>query len=57
MILKDRKLAIHKAINISKNNIILILGKGIEEYQLIKNKKIPHSDIAIIEQYIYENRN
>ena len=47
-IIKNRKDAILEAIKISTNNIVAILGKGIEEYQIFKNKKIPHSDIAII---------
>ena len=38
-----------------ENSIILILGKGIEQYQTIKNKKVPHSDIKIVENYINEN--
>ena len=39
----------------SKNSIILILGKGVEKYQIIKNKKIPYSDIDIVKKYIDEN--
>ena len=58
LIIKNRKEAILEAIKKSNNNsIIAVLGKGIEEFQIIKGKKIPHSDIAIIKSYINENRN
>ena len=56
-VIKNRKEAIIKALRMSKNNIVVILGKGIEEYQVIKNKKIPHSDINTVENYVNENRN
>jgi len=56
-VIKNRKEAIMKAIEMSKNHIIVILGKGIEEYQIMKNEKIPHSDINTVENYINENRN
>ena len=55
-IIKDRKEAILTAIQNAYDSIILILGKGIEEYQIIGEDKIPHSDIQIIKNYIYENR-
>jgi len=55
-IIKDRKEAIIKALEKADNHIILILGKGIENYQKIKNEKIPHSDINIVKEYIYENK-
>jgi UDP-N-acetylmuramoyl-L-alanyl-D-glutamate--2,6-diaminopimelate ligase len=55
-IIKDRKKAIISSLN-SNNSIILILGKGIEKYQIIKNKKIDHSDIKIVKDCINENRN
>ena len=45
------------ALEKSNDNIIAILGKGMEEYQLIKGQKIPHSDIKIVEKYIDENTN
>ena len=55
LIIKNRKDAIIETLSNVKNSIILILGKGIEEYQIIKNKKVPHSDIKIVENYINEN--
>jgi UDP-N-acetylmuramoyl-L-alanyl-D-glutamate--2,6-diaminopimelate ligase len=41
----DRKEAIRKAINLAKKgDIILIAGKGHEDYQILKDKTIPFSD-------------
>ena len=57
-IIKNRQKAIIKALEyVKSNHIVLILGKGIEQYQLINNNKIPHSDINIVKDYINENRN
>ena len=53
-IIKDRKKAIISAMN-NENSIILILGKGVEKYQIIKNKKINHSDIKTVKEFINEN--
>ena len=54
-IIKDRKNAIEEAVLKNNNAIILILGKGIEEYQIIKGEKISYSDIKTIKDLIYEN--
>ena len=44
-IIENRKKAIKKSIQmLSKNDILLLLGKGHEEYQIIKDKKIFFSD-------------
>ncbi|BBA84552.1 UDP-N-acetylmuramoyl-L-alanyl-D-glutamate--2 6-diaminopimelate ligase [endosymbiont of Euscepes postfasciatus] len=49
----NRKKAIHYAINNSqKDSIIIIFGKGHEDYQIIKNKKINYSDIHFINKII-----
>ena len=56
-IIINREKAIKSAIDTNSNSIIVVLGKGIENYQLINNKRIPHSDIGIIKKYINENRN
>lgn len=46
----DRTKAINKAYQFSRqNSIIAILGKGVEEYQIVGNKKIPFSDQTIIQ--------
>ena len=40
----NRRVAIEKAINLINNGIILILGKGIDNYMAINDKKIPYND-------------
>jgi UDP-N-acetylmuramyl tripeptide synthase len=40
---------------LNKEDILVVLGKGREAYQEIKGKKIPYSDIKIIETFIHEN--
>ena len=45
----NRKKAIKKSIQmLSKNDILLLLGKGHESYQIIGNKKIPFNDKNIV---------
>ena len=44
-VIGNRKIAIKKAVNfLKKHDVLLIAGKGHENYQLIKNKKIFFSD-------------
>ena len=44
-ICEDRKVAIQKGINLlNENDILLILGKGHEEFMIIGNEKIPFHD-------------
>ncbi len=53
MIDPDRKQAIESAIATSKpGDIIAILGKGAEEYQIIGDQKIPMSDLQNITDWI-----
>ena len=52
-IIVNRKKAIKKAIQmLEKNDILLLLGKGHEEYQVIKDKKLPFSDKKNVLNYI-----
>ncbi len=45
MVIEDRYSAVKKAIsNLDSKDILLILGKGHEEYIVIGNKKIPYND-------------
>jgi UDP-N-acetylmuramoyl-L-alanyl-D-glutamate--2,6-diaminopimelate ligase len=45
----DRQKAIETAIsNLKEDDILLVLGKGHEEYQIIDNKKIHFSDKEVI---------
>lgn len=49
----NRKLAIKKAIDLfEENSVILILGKGDEEYQIIYDQKLPFSDKEVINSYL-----
>ena len=52
-IVVKRKKAIKNGIQmLSKNDILLLLGKGHEDYQVIKNKKYPFSDKNVVLKYI-----
>ena len=54
-IIKDRKKAIIRGISYLKNNdVLLILGKGHENYQIIGNKKIHFDDYEIVTEYLEE---
>ena len=51
----DRKEAIYYCLNkiakSNKSNVLLIAGKGHEEYQEINGKRIPFSDKEVVESY------
>ena len=52
-IIFDRKKAIKKALELKNSeNIVLILGKGNEEFQIVKNKKILHSDDKVVKKIL-----
>ena len=52
-IIVNRKKAIKRGIQmLEKSDILLLLGKGHEDYQIIKNKKYPFSDKNIVLKYI-----
>ena len=47
--INNRKIAIEKAIkDLKSGDVLLVAGKGHENYQIIKNKRIPFSDKKII---------
>jgi len=49
----DRKKAIESAIrNADKNDIVLIAGKGHENYQIIGDQKFDFSDKAVVEEFL-----
>ena len=53
----DRKKAIVKVLNLSQSNdIVIIAGKGHEEYQIYKNQKIPHDDFKFCQSIIEKMR-
>ena len=55
-VIKDRKIAIESAIDsMGENSILLVLGKGQENYQIINDNKIFFSDSDIIKDHIYAN--
>ena len=55
-IISDRKEAIHTMIDrMDKESILLILGKGRENYQEIGTEIFPHNDKHIIESYKRED--
>lgn len=52
-VIENRKAAIISAIaNATKNDTILILGKGAEDYQEIDGVKHPYSDKKVVDEYI-----
>lgn len=54
-IIQDRKIAVTSAMKMLKSNdILLILGKGHEEYIIIKDKKIPYNDRQTVLDVISE---
>ena len=51
----DRFKAIKKGMSYLKDNdILLILGKGHEEFIIVKNEKIPHNDMKAVQQIMKE---
>lgn len=49
----DRKKAIHKGISLLKeNDVLLILGKGHEEYMLIRDERVPFQDKEVVQDYL-----
>ena len=52
MIIEDRKEAIHYALkHAKKDDVILCLGKGHEDYQILDQELLPFSEKQIIEEY------
>ena len=53
---KDRGKALRKAlVELSNGDILVVLGKGREDYQEINGKKINYSDIEIIKGFVTAN--
>ena len=52
---RDRRAAIRKAmINASAGDMVVIAGKGHEDYQLIGDQKLPFSDNEVVSEYVLE---
>ena len=57
-IIRDRKNAIIKGINLLKDNdTLLILGKGHEKFTCIEGEKIPFNDMNIVKEYLSYKEN
>ncbi len=54
-IIPDRERAIATALRrLGDGDVLLLAGKGDEQYQLIGGKKIPYSDRAVVKRYLAE---
>jgi UDP-N-acetylmuramoyl-L-alanyl-D-glutamate--2,6-diaminopimelate ligase len=52
-VISDRKEAIKDAVSLSKpNDILLVLGKGHENYQIIGNSKVEFSDSKVLKNFL-----
>jgi UDP-N-acetylmuramoyl-L-alanyl-D-glutamate--2,6-diaminopimelate ligase len=50
--IKDRVEAIHFAFSIAdKDSVVLILGKGRDNYMAVEDKKLPYCDYEVIKDY------
>ena len=52
--IKDRVEAIHFALKVGAKNpgsVVLILGKGRDNYMAIEDKKVPYCDYDVIKEY------
>ena len=55
-VIDDREKGLRAALDITlSNDIVIIFGKGREEYQEINGEFIPYSDVKIINEYSHEN--
>ena len=53
----DRRVAIKKALDmINKDDVVLILGKGHEDYQIIGREKFHLDDAEEVRKYIEEHK-
>ena len=52
VVIEDRQEAlVHALGKMTADAILMILGKGRENYQIIGTEKIPHDDVEIVEMY------
>lgn len=48
----DRGTALRTALSeATENDVVIVLGKGREDYQEIENEKVPYSDVEIIQEF------
>jgi UDP-N-acetylmuramoyl-L-alanyl-D-glutamate--2,6-diaminopimelate ligase len=56
IVIEDRRDAIRYGLEkLKENDYLIILGKGIESYIEIDNKKIEYSDFKVVNEYISNN--
>jgi len=52
-IVEDRRSAIGEALSMAKeHDVVLVAGKGHEDYQIVGNVTHPFSDKAVVEEYL-----
>jgi UDP-N-acetylmuramoyl-L-alanyl-D-glutamate--2,6-diaminopimelate ligase len=52
-IVEDRKSAIGEALSLAnEQDVVLVAGKGHEDYQIVGNVTHPFSDTAVVEEYL-----
>ena len=54
-VIKNRKEALETIFKKYKNKIIVILGKGRDDYHIVGDKKQYHSDIEIVQKFLDAN--
>src|SRR5262249_47198877 len=53
----DRKEGIRRAIELARaGDIVLIAGKGHEQYQIIENRMLPFDDVAVAREALTQRR-
>jgi len=54
-IIEDRKKAIYKALDMaSSGDVVLVAGKGVDNYMAVEDKYLPYSDVEVISEYFKE---
>ena len=54
-IIEDRRKAIYSALdNVECGDVILIAGKGVDDYMAIEDKYLPYSELEVINNYLNE---
>jgi len=57
-IIENRVDAIHRAFSIAKEgDIVLVAGKGVDNYMAVGDEYLPYSDLEVIESYFEEKEN
>ncbi|MCA9807295.1 MAG: UDP-N-acetylmuramoyl-L-alanyl-D-glutamate--2,6-diaminopimelate ligase, partial [Cyanobacteria bacterium HKST-UBA06] len=52
----DRLAAIHQAIDLAKDNdVVVVAGKGHEDYQILADRTIHFDDRQVVQEYLKSN--